>query len=438
MQIADLIALIAENLRRMRGRVVMTALGVIVGTAAVVVLISLGAGLRRQALESLGSGSTEIRITGGMDASRSGAWADRSSGTGAKQAVTDAALLAQIEALPGVVWVVGFEPLTASVDLESNRLCLPSVRVVGLDPAHLERLRFDLAAGSLELRRGQALVGSRIASKLGDAGALEGEASAPADLLRKTLDLYVARIGADGVPMERLVRVKVAGVLAPLGSTHDFSIYIAEPEALALNGWLSAQRRIPARQGYSEVLVKVDDVRQAAEVEAQLMAMGLNVFSQRQQAESVGNYFDELQTLLGGIAAVSLLVSAFGIANTMLMAITERTREIGLMKAIGASHRDVMLVFLGEAGSIGFFGGLTGVALAMATNGAVNAFGAGAAERSSLLRTLFGSSTHLRAFTPLWLPFFAVTFAVLIGVLSGFLPARRAARIGPIAALKSR
>ncbi len=427
MLLGDLIALIAENLRRIMGRAVMTALGVVVGTAAVVILISLGAGLRRQALQSLGSGATEIRITGGMDTSLTRSPTRRPS-AGDARGVADAALLSRIEALEGVAWVIGFEPLMASVDLESGYACLSSVRVLGLNPGQAGLLEFNIADGAIDLQRGHAVLGARVADSLGYSDATH-------ELVGRPLRLYMARFGEDGTLMERAVPLEVAGVLAPRGSMYDFSVYIAEREALALNSWLMVQRRDPARQGYPELLVKVAVGYPVAEVEGHLMAMGLSLFSEYQQAESLGAYFDELQALLGGIAAVSLLVSAFSIANMMSMAIYERTREIGLMKAIGASHRDVMFVFLGEAGSLGLLGGLFGVALGMAVNGLVNTFGDGTA--AGLLRGMSGAATGLQAFTPLWLPFVAVGFAVCIGVVSGIYPACRAAKLSPVVALKS-
>jgi len=145
---------------------------------------------------------------------------------------------------------------------------------------------------------------------------------------------------------------------------------------------------------------------------------------------------------LGGIGAVALLVAAFGIANTMVMAIYERTREIGLMKAVGATNQDVMSVFLTEAGSIGFLGGVGGVLLAMGVNAVINVAG------QSLLSQGGGGfmpvgpgmagqeAAKALTATPLWLPIFAILFATLIGVASGIYPAIRAAALSPIHALK--
>lgn len=431
MKTGDLLALVWSNLRRMKARVLMTALGVVVGTAAVVVLISLGAGLQRQALRSLGSGAEEIRITGSMEMGGD-AGLNRRSSAAEQRAVMDGALLARVEALPGVAWVVAFEPLVAPLDVEAGRMCARSVRVLGLEPEDLGRLGMEAASGTLDLQRGRAVIGARVPEILARSVAQRGVDSGTSDLTAESMTLYLTRRGDDGSLVEKAVRVEVAGVLAPRGGSYDFAIYIPQREALELNTWFFAQRRDPERQGYAEVLVKAGDVRLTAETEAQLAGMGLNVFSERERAESVGVYFAELQALLGGIAAISLLVAAFSIANTMLMAIVERTREIGLMKAIGASNGDVMAVFLSEAASIGLLGGLGGVVAGMGVNGAVNLVSGNA----DFLEQMFGSGMVLRAFTPMWLPFFTVGFAVFVGVASGVYPARRAARMNPIAALK--
>ena len=142
-----------------------------------------------------------------------------------------------------------------------------------------------------------------------------------------------------------------------------------------MNAGLPPEAQSSARKGYSQALVKVQNPNQAPVIEQQIKEMGFTVQSDRQQLESINQFFLIVQAILGGIGAVALLVAAFGIANTMVMAIYERTREIGLMKAVGATNQDVMSVFLAEAGSIGFLGGVGGVLLAMGVNAVINVVG---------------------------------------------------------------
>jgi putative ABC transport system permease protein len=170
-------------------------------------------------------------------------------------------------------------------------------------------------------------------------------------------------------------------------------------------------------------------------VEDQLTEMGFPPFSQRQQVEQTNEYFATVQTILGGIGAVALLVAAFGIANTMLMAIYERTQEIGLMKAVGATKRDVMTVFLAEAGGIGLMGGVGGVALGVLVNGVINVISSAAKAEQVAAGASAGPSSTV-AYAPLWLLVFAIAFAALVGVASGVYPASRAASLSPMEALK--
>ena len=140
------------------------------------------------------------------------------------------------------------------------------------------------------------------------------------------------------------------------------------------------------------------------------------------------------QIIFGGVGATALLVAAIGIANTMAMAILERTREIGLMKALGATNRDVLSVFLGEAAGIGFIGGIGGVLIGWSGSQILNvlavAYMAGQSAQQG------GPPPSLAVYTPSWLPIFALIFSTLIGILSGLYPALRAANLIPITALK--
>ena len=151
--------------------------------------------------------------------------------------------------------------------------------------------------------------------------------------------------------------------------------------------------------------------------------------------QGINGFFVVLQVVFGGVGAIALLVAAIGIANTMAMAILERTREIGLMKAIGATNRDVLSVFLGEAAGIGFVGGIGGVAIGWAASQVLNvlavAYFTGQAAQGG------GPPPPSTAVvTPFWLPMCVMVFATFVGLVSGVYPALQAARYEPVKALK--
>jgi putative ABC transport system permease protein len=450
----DLFLLVLHNLRRMRTRVIMTALGVVIGTASVMVLVSLGAGLARQTRESLmsGGGLTDLQVIAPIEyqvrqerppgaALESEASARRRERQ-LRESVVGLRALDDIRALPGVEAVFVFENLMAQAMVSyEHREGYPTL--LGVEPQDLEAMGVQLEDGTFEMRRGQVIVGARVASSsLRDPAtvnpyreAAPSEPAPPPDLLGETLRLRVARVTEAGTTLEKTVRLEVVGVLASSGWRHDYAIYLPMRDMLDLNTWSQGRRRDPDRQGYPQIIVRAVDVQHTLEVEQALQEMGLSAFSEQQQVEQAEAYFATVQAVLGGIGGVALLVAAFGIANTMLMAIYERTREIGLMKAIGATHRDVMLVFLAEAGGIGLLGGVGGMVLGLLVNGLINLI-AGAVRAEQVAAGASPGPTLGIAYAPLWLPPFAVVFALLVGVASGAYPANRAANLQPLHALK--
>jgi ABC-type antimicrobial peptide transport system permease subunit len=134
-----------------------------------------------------------------------------------------------------------------------------------------------------------------------------------------------------------------------------------------------------------------------------------------------------IQLVLGGIGAVSLFVAAIGIANTMMMSIYERTKEIGVIKVLGCDLRNIRSMFLMEAGFIGFIGGVVGLILSEMISLIINHLVAGLAEEYAT-----GIS-----YIPLWLMLLSLVFAVLVGMAAGFFPALRAMKLSPLAAIRN-
>ena len=142
---------------------------------------------------------------------------------------------------------------------------------------------------------------------------------------------------------------------------------------------------------------------------------------------SMKSQFAMVQAVLGGIGAVSLLVAAIGIANTMMMSIYERTKEIGVMKVIGCSLKNIRQMFLLEAAFIGFVGGAAGNILSLILSGVINL---------ALSGQSVGVSGSL-SFIPIWLILASLGFAVLVGMAAGYFPAVRAMKLSPLAAIRN-
>ncbi len=137
-----------------------------------------------------------------------------------------------------------------------------------------------------------------------------------------------------------------------------------------------------------------------------------------------------IQAVLGGIGAVSLLVAALGITNTMIMSIYERTKEIGVMKVIGAALSDIGKIFLFEAGIIGTIGGLFGIAISYLASFVLNKL---AMQFGGMGPDAIGSKISI---IPLWLAVSSIMFTTIVGLVSGFYPARRAMKLSPLEAIR--
>jgi cell division protein FtsX len=200
-------------------------------------------------------------------------------------------------------------------------------------------------------------------------------------------------------------------------------------------GWFSAIQE-PPREDYDNAIVRVHDVRDVSRVAAQIQEMG---FRTSYRAEDIMRRQEQQQgtmTLLIGIAAVSIFVAAISIANTMIMSVYERTREIGVMKVIGGSIADIRKMFLLEAAMIGLLGGVFGVALSMGVSYAINNIDLAFLEGLDMMTDPTDPYDLTSLITP-WLMGVALLFASFIGLFSGYFPARRATRLSALAAIRT-
>jgi putative ABC transport system permease protein len=201
-------------------------------------------------------------------------------------------------------------------------------------------------------------------------------------------------------------------------------LHVVQPTAL--RDTTQATSKVPT---YATVSVRVKDPGKIQAVEDAIKKMGFNTFSMLDATRSLRRFFTILDLFLGIFGSLALAVASIGIVNTLVMAILERRREIGIMKAIGASDGDVQALFFAEAGVMGAFGGALGVVLGWTIGRLINAGTNVYLQRQDM-------SPEQIWFVPWWLVGGAIAFAIIVSLLSGLYPAARAARLDPVQALR--
>jgi len=404
MDIVETIHIALEAINANKLRSLLTMLGIVIGVSAVIAMVALGEGARNSVNARIAAlGTTLISVNAGQARGFGGV---ASSADRAALTLDDAAAVER-EATTAVA-VQPEMSRALQVTYESRNT---NTTISGVTPNYLVVRRFDIAAGHMftqgddAARRRYAVLGSQVLSDLGIA--------APEAAIGQPI-----RIGN--------IEFEVVGVLAAKG-TGGFG----DPNDQVLIPISTAQYRVIGSDRLRQISVisrsEKDITLTMAEIQRILrrqhrLAPGRpDDFSIRNQADFLNTLGETTQVftlLLAGIAAVSLLVGGIGIMNIMLVSVTERTREIGIRKALGATRANILLQFLIEAVVLCLAGGLIGVGL-----------GAGSAI---LLRTAFNWNTAVGPSSAI----IALAFASGVGIIFGVWPARRAASLDPIEALR--
>ena len=392
-----------NNLRRRGLRSWLTMLGIFIGIAAVVSLISLGEGLQAaiaEQFEQIGSDKVIIQPKGRLG--------PPGSETAAALTIDD---LDVIEKVRGVESVSSFLIKTARVEFDD---AVKFNFVVGLPSGErrelIDEAQFYKIAQGRELgngEKGKVVVGYNYGA---------GRVFDKPVKLRDTINIQ----GKD---------FKVIGILERIGNPFDDSSLLIDEEELRDTFKLGDE--------VSQILVKVSDEdelsRVSEDIEEKLRKEknegkgkeSFEVQTPEQLLGTISTVFSIVTAVLIGIAAISLVVGGIGIANTMYTSVIERTKEIGIMKAVGAKNSDVLTIFLMEAGLLGLVGGMIGIAL-----------GIGIGEVVEIIATRAIGSPLLNSTFSLPLVLGALAFSFIIGSVSGLLLARQAASLRPVDALR--
>jgi len=434
MKLRDMTELAVRNLREAIFRNTLTTLGVAVGVASLVAMLSLGVGLQQLASSRLTKSglfdtvfvSPKLNLRGGPPAAATQQAATR---------LLDEDARLEISKLPNVIEV--FPQIRFPTEVRFSDKPFPTV-VAGMPLSSKLSGAFD------------GMKGEFFSSESADEAILQIEFAKElspdiAGLVGKTLAIRYAERqqlgdGSGGfsiVPKEKQLRIigvveteHASGfggygngrLLIPIGVAQSL-------RAAQVNDLRDVVRGGASKPTYASLTVRAKSTANVDDIEAAVKKMGFGAFSLLDASKSLKIFFRVLDLLLGLFASLALAVATLGIVNTLVMAILERRREIGVLKALGAADSDVKRLFFVEAGVMGFIGGIAGVilgwligrGLTLATNIYLKRQDLPGVEISSV---------------PWWLVLGAISFAVIVSLVAGLYPASRAAKLDPVQALR--
>ena len=448
MKTRDLADLALRNLREALFRNALTTLGVAVGVASLVAMLSLGVGLQQLASKRLSqSGLFDTIFVTPKNSFRGMGRPQREAPSDKPPRALDEDARAEIAKLPAVIEVYPQVRFFTEVRFQNK----PYATVVaGMPDSSKNSGSFDGMQGrffssptaneailqvefakDLSTNPG-SLLGQELILRYAERQALSPNASDTANNVREP------SAGFSVVPKE--LRLKIVGVVetepaAGYGGYGNARVLMPLETAATLRAAQVNDLRDIVRDSnaskttYPSLSVRAKSPSHVEALEASIKTLGFNTFSLLDASKSLRTFFSVFDLLLGIFGSLALAVATLGIVNTLVMAILERRREIGILTALGAADADVQQLFFFEAGVMGFLGGILGVLFGWLLGRALT-FGTNVYLRRQNLNPIELSSV------PWWLVLAALAFAVLVSLAAGLYPASRAAKLNPVEALR--
>ena len=401
MREVDLLKLSTRMFRTRTLRTVLTILGVAVGIGTIVFLVSLGYGLQTLLIENITPSDSLLTLDVFPP------------GTDQELVGISPSVLARLRDVPNTEEIIGIVIAPGQITHEgiaTNGTAMLTeatfFRLSGIKPS------YGVLYGYQDARN---IVITTTLAQLFEWDAAEAIGKEISLSVFATLDVAPSPPGSN-TPTEKEVSGSfiVSGVVSG-----DLPVFYIDPAALPA---------FPLSK-YSQAKVRVKNADVVDEARTALLDQGFVVFALSDVVEQANKVFKALQIMLAAFGAAALLVSAIGMFNTMTIAFLERTQEIGIMRAIGASERDVFLLFIIESAIMGMLGGTSGITIGFILQQIVNV-------GVRILAATAGATSVGLFRTPLWFVLFVITFSTLVGLGTGIVPGRRASRLKPLDALK--
>lgn len=470
MKFLDYIKISFKNITRQKARTILTVLAIVIGAMSVIIMVSLVVSAKKvmiKQLESIGA-LTLVTVSGNPDMERGGNLLDANSGGDASDGKKlDDTVLQELKNMNHVedvtpaasIWAKSMKlegqekktwPSILAYDVETNVLDLPVLHGRKLQKGDMDKI----------------VVGVDVLKKF-------GYEDKPQDAIGKNMVFILdGNMTPDWGPLPekppmnqdkdwwdeqskktKEIKAEIVGVVS--GGMDSNQSFVSLDWARKMQtqvrweydeeagkkfreqgvdtGRMDFQKiykeDMIAKNGYATILLKADSTKNVAILGEEIKKKGYGVATAEDIIEEMGKIFTVLGIISGTIGGIALFVAAIGIINTMIMAIYERTREIGVMRACGATKSTIRRLFTFEAALFGFFGGLVGLLVSF-----------GLAKIGNIIFDKIAASESLPVSDfisfPLWLIVGVVAFTTFVGFLSGLYPAHRAAKLDPVEALR--
>ncbi|WP_297436609.1 FtsX-like permease family protein [uncultured Clostridium sp.] len=443
MKISDNISMAYRDLGRRKKRTFLTSLGITVGAILIILMVSLGMMIKGFLVDTVNSGSSTKSIT--VASLKADAVMPTDPKKMAKEMpqwlkdnfkALDKSVVNEIGTVKDVAGIKAYVGASLAKIRIDGKTYYGNFPIKGYDLDYNDYFDTDVSSAkssSKDVNFKPIIAGSNLTKDDTD-GILVGESllhdlgiKNPSEIIGKKLTFDIDNIDGKSVtPLKKTFVVKgVESKYMPDGN----KFVMSSKNASTIVGFLQFTTSFMKNYGYNGVVVEANNMNNVASIQQAITKLGYSATSDKQKVDSINANFDNILLVLSILGIIVLIVAAIGIINTMIMAVTERTKSIGVMKSVGASNSDIRSMFLFQSGVIGLVGGIIGSIISVLLYRLIS-FG--------ISDMLFkqGQKVSIMKNVPFELILATIIFSIVISVLAGVYPASRAAKLDPIKSLR--